>query len=86
MEQGGASSHCAVTMIHLCGTAYIPQVFVCDFKGTLLTLCCVQVMSEKLLTWNLAVRDFHILVNLVKVLSMFTLGASHEWVNPYSNT
>uniref|UniRef100_A0A8C7G930 FA complementation group D2 n=1 Tax=Oncorhynchus kisutch TaxID=8019 RepID=A0A8C7G930_ONCKI len=35
--------------------------------GTLLTLCCVQVMSEKLLTWNLAVRDFHILVNLVKV-------------------
>uniref|UniRef100_A0A8C7G6C0 FA complementation group D2 n=1 Tax=Oncorhynchus kisutch TaxID=8019 RepID=A0A8C7G6C0_ONCKI len=37
------------------------------FKGTLLTLCCVQVMSEKLLTWNLAVRDFHILVNLVKV-------------------
>uniref|UniRef100_A0A8C7G5Q3 FA complementation group D2 n=1 Tax=Oncorhynchus kisutch TaxID=8019 RepID=A0A8C7G5Q3_ONCKI len=25
------------------------------------------VMSEKLLTWNLAVRDFHILVNLVKV-------------------
>uniref|UniRef100_A0A8C7V8H1 FA complementation group D2 n=1 Tax=Oncorhynchus mykiss TaxID=8022 RepID=A0A8C7V8H1_ONCMY len=26
-----------------------------------------EVMSEKLLTWNLAVRDFHILVNLVKV-------------------
>ena len=27
----------------------------------------VQAQSEKLLTWNLAVRDFHILVNLVKV-------------------
>nr|XP_046239793.1 Fanconi anemia group D2 protein isoform X2 [Scatophagus argus] len=26
-----------------------------------------EVQSEKLLTWNLAVRDFHILVNLVKV-------------------
>ncbi|XP_027135659.1 Fanconi anemia group D2 protein isoform X1 [Larimichthys crocea] len=26
-----------------------------------------QAQSEKLLTWNLAVRDFHILVNLVKV-------------------
>ncbi|XP_041744118.2 Fanconi anemia group D2 protein isoform X2 [Coregonus clupeaformis] len=26
-----------------------------------------EVKSEKLLTWNLAVRDFHILVNLVKV-------------------
>uniref|UniRef100_A0A674C0R1 FA complementation group D2 n=1 Tax=Salmo trutta TaxID=8032 RepID=A0A674C0R1_SALTR len=26
-----------------------------------------EVTSEKLLTWNLAVRDFHILVNLVKV-------------------
>ncbi|KAM9813474.1 Fanconi anemia group D2 protein [Neosynchiropus ocellatus] len=26
-----------------------------------------QVQSEKLLTWNLAVRDFHVLVNLVKV-------------------
>uniref|UniRef100_A0A3Q3K5H2 FA complementation group D2 n=1 Tax=Monopterus albus TaxID=43700 RepID=A0A3Q3K5H2_MONAL len=35
------------------------------------TLNCVnmsvQAQSEKLLTWNLAVRDFHILVNLVKV-------------------
>lgn len=27
----------------------------------------LQAQSEKLLTWNLAVRDFHILVNLVKV-------------------
>ncbi|RXN03852.1 Fanconi anemia group D2 [Labeo rohita] len=26
-----------------------------------------QVQSEKLLTWNLAVRDFHILINLVKM-------------------
>ncbi|KAM7006851.1 Fanconi anemia group D2 protein [Tautogolabrus adspersus] len=26
-----------------------------------------EALSEKLLTWNLAVRDFHILVNLVKV-------------------
>ncbi|KAM4612640.1 Fanconi anemia group D2 protein [Polymixia lowei] len=26
-----------------------------------------EVQSEKLLTWNLAVRDFHILVNLVKI-------------------
>uniref|UniRef100_A0AAY5EW06 FA complementation group D2 n=1 Tax=Electrophorus electricus TaxID=8005 RepID=A0AAY5EW06_ELEEL len=26
-----------------------------------------EVQSEKLLTWNIAVRDFHILVNLVKV-------------------
>ncbi|XP_028854111.1 Fanconi anemia group D2 protein [Denticeps clupeoides] len=26
-----------------------------------------EVQSEKLLTWNLAVRDFHILINLVKV-------------------
>ncbi|XP_053725333.1 Fanconi anemia group D2 protein isoform X2 [Synchiropus splendidus] len=26
-----------------------------------------QVQSEKLLTWNIAVRDFHVLVNLVKV-------------------
>lgn len=28
-----------------------------------------QEQSEKLLTWNLAVRDFHMLVNLVKVSS-----------------
>uniref|UniRef100_A0AAY4DYS6 FA complementation group D2 n=1 Tax=Denticeps clupeoides TaxID=299321 RepID=A0AAY4DYS6_9TELE len=28
-----------------------------------------EVQSEKLLTWNLAVRDFHILINLVKVCS-----------------
>ncbi|XP_070301728.1 uncharacterized protein [Salvelinus sp. IW2-2015] len=27
-----------------------------------------EVKSEKLLSWNLAVRDFHILVNVVKVL------------------
>uniref|UniRef100_A0A8C1GLX2 FA complementation group D2 n=1 Tax=Cyprinus carpio TaxID=7962 RepID=A0A8C1GLX2_CYPCA len=27
----------------------------------------IQVQSEKLLTWNLAVRDFHILINLVKM-------------------
>ncbi|XP_069563483.1 Fanconi anemia group D2 protein [Brachyistius frenatus] len=27
----------------------------------------MEVQSDKLLTWNLAVRDFHILVNLVKV-------------------
>ncbi|KAJ0068462.1 hypothetical protein NL108_008405, partial [Boleophthalmus pectinirostris] len=27
----------------------------------------VEIQSEKLLTWNLAVRDFHVLVNLVKV-------------------
>ncbi|KAM7422523.1 hypothetical protein PAMA_010526 [Pampus argenteus] len=27
----------------------------------------MEIQSEKLLTWNLAVRDFHILVNLVKV-------------------
>ncbi|XP_066521837.1 Fanconi anemia group D2 protein [Hoplias malabaricus] len=26
-----------------------------------------EVQSEKLLTWNLAVRDFHVLINLVKV-------------------
>ncbi|XP_077054270.1 Fanconi anemia group D2 protein isoform X2 [Siphateles boraxobius] len=26
-----------------------------------------EVQSEKLLTWNLAVRDFHILINLVKI-------------------
>lgn len=38
------------------------------------TVCTVELFfpssqsqSEKLLTWNLAVRDFHILVNLVKV-------------------
>lgn len=27
----------------------------------------LQVQSEKLLTWNMAVRDFHLLVKLVKV-------------------
>lgn len=32
-------------------------------------MVCCQVQSEKLLTWNLAVRDFHILINLVKVLT-----------------
>ncbi|XP_073324559.1 Fanconi anemia group D2 protein [Pagrus major] len=36
----------------------IPAVKICDNSETL---------SEKLLTWNLAVRDFHILLNLVKV-------------------
>ncbi|XP_033821816.1 Fanconi anemia group D2 protein [Periophthalmus magnuspinnatus] len=36
----------------------IPAAKMCD---------STEVQSEKLLTWNLAVRDFHILVNLVKV-------------------
>uniref|UniRef100_A0A3P8R1E7 FA complementation group D2 n=1 Tax=Astatotilapia calliptera TaxID=8154 RepID=A0A3P8R1E7_ASTCA len=34
---------------------------------TLIILESTLAQSEKLLTWNLAVRDFHILVNLVKV-------------------
>lgn len=45
----------------------------------------IQVQSEKLLTWNLAVRDFHILINLVKVqkpshLSCSPSVTSHVWL------
>lgn len=35
-----------------------------------------QVQSEKLLVWNLAVRDFHILINMVKVQSHISLSLS----------
>nr|XP_025046210.1 Fanconi anemia group D2 protein [Pelodiscus sinensis] len=46
------------------------QVMMAQLKGSLRLEFCVvtpQVQLEKLLHWNMAVRDFHILVNLVKV-------------------
>uniref|UniRef100_A0A8C9VSW2 FA complementation group D2 n=1 Tax=Scleropages formosus TaxID=113540 RepID=A0A8C9VSW2_SCLFO len=48
------------------------QTFLVFFRGTMAILersvrRIPAVQTEKLLTWNLAVRDFHMLVNLVKV-------------------
>uniref|UniRef100_A0A673IF95 Fanconi anemia group D2 protein-like n=1 Tax=Sinocyclocheilus rhinocerous TaxID=307959 RepID=A0A673IF95_9TELE len=54
------------------------QTFLVYYKSMMADLCpkSIQVskmaptlMSEKLLTWNLAVRDFHILINLVKMFN-----------------
>ena len=55
----------------------VKEVFGCNSK--MAVYLATQIHEEKLLYWNMAVRDFSILINLIKV-SMERLPVPSHWL------